>query len=387
MILPIRTDSPLRNTPWMNGVLIALNVGVFAAQQFWPGLAGRYLLRPLDPHLPQFLTYAFLHQNVMHLVSNMLFLYIFGNNVNDKVGGLGYLLLYLGGAVFAGTGYVLCSSGPAAAGVLGASGAVSAVTGAYLVLFPRSHITVVYWILFIGTLEIPSMYVIAFFFAKDVFLNFSGQSHVAHMAHISGSAFGFGVCLLLLMLRLLPRDQFDVLALVQRWNKRRQYRNMVREGYDPFGYAPTDRTPSQPVDPAAEKTQELRSQIQQATASRNLDQAAELYLQLRTLDEKQVLPRQTQLDLANHFAALKHYPQAADAYEKFLATYGGFDQIEQVQLMLALIYARYLNRTEQARELLTKALPRLRNERERELAQAELSHLESLTETTAGEQT
>ena len=90
------------------------------------------VLNPLDPSLPTFITYSLLHENLMHLASNMLFLYIFGNNVNDKMGHLAYLGFYLSGAVFAGVGYAATSTQP----VLGASGAVSAVTGAYLVLFP-----------------------------------------------------------------------------------------------------------------------------------------------------------------------------------------------------------------------------------------------------------
>ena len=86
------------------------------------------------------------------------------------------------------------------------------MTGAYLVLFPRSNITIFYAWFFIGKYEIPSMWFIAFFFAEDVFFNFAGDTGVAHMAHIGGTIFGFVVSLSLLMLQLLPRDQFDLVA-------------------------------------------------------------------------------------------------------------------------------------------------------------------------------
>jgi len=94
----------------------------------------------------------------MHVIGNMFFLYLFGNNVNDKLGNIGYLCLYLGGSVFAGIGHAMLHSNP----VLGASGAVAAVTGAYLVLFPRTLITVIYWFFFIGTMELPALYFIVF---------------------------------------------------------------------------------------------------------------------------------------------------------------------------------------------------------------------------------
>src|SRR5690606_31756977 len=101
--------------------------------------------------------------------------------------------------------------------VVGASGAVAAVTGAYLALFPRSHITILYWFIIIGMLEISSMWFILLFFAKDLFFQFSASDPmVAHMAHISGTVFGFIVCCMLLATHLLPRNHFDIVALFQR---------------------------------------------------------------------------------------------------------------------------------------------------------------------------
>src|SRR5918997_2811973 len=132
MILPLRTDSPLRNTPYMNWALIVANVAMFVVQRVHPQADVSLRLYPHDPWLPAFFTYAFLHGDVLHLAGNMLFLYIFGNNVNDKMGHLGYLAFYLAGAVFAGVGYVATSE---KAAVIGASGAVAAVTGSCLILF------------------------------------------------------------------------------------------------------------------------------------------------------------------------------------------------------------------------------------------------------------
>jgi membrane associated rhomboid family serine protease len=372
-MIPIRTDSPLRSTPWTNILLIAINVIVFVVQQAYPSLEARFALSPRHPQLLHYLTYAFLHANIPHVLFNMIFLYTFGNNVNDKMGNFGYLAFYLAGGIFAGVAYVVTQATPA--GVVGASGAVAAVTGAYLVLFPRSNITVLYIFFFIGQFEIPSLYFILFFFGQDLFLNFAGDSHVAHMAHIGGTIFGVGICFAMLVGQLLPRDQFDVLALLQRWNKRRQYRDMVAKGYDPFGYAGPEASRG-PPDPNVLRIQDLRAQISNAIGRHNLTEAAKQYLELKRLDPQQVLSRQAQLDVANQLASEQFYPQAADAYEQFLKTFPNFDQIEQVQLMLGIIYARYLNQYDRAKECLIRATAKLHGDRELTMARTELARIE-----------
>jgi membrane associated rhomboid family serine protease len=378
MILPIRTDSPLRSTPWMNWLLILANGLVFLLEMLYPSIRTQYVLSPRDPHLLNYFSYAFLHEGWAHIIGNMLFLYIFGNNVNDKLGNLGYLAFYLAGGVFAGVGYVVTQSLPNP--VLGASGAVAAVTGAYLVLFPRSSITILYFFYLIGTLEIPSIYFIAFFFLKDLFFSFTESTGVAHTAHVGGTLFGFVVGLSLLFVRLLPRDQFDILSLFGRWNKRRQYQSLVRQGYDPFGHSSVSREPrQQEMDALSQQTYGLRSQISDAISRHDLGQAAHLYLQLLSLDPRQVLPRQAQLDVANQLAHDQLYPQAATAYEQFLQQYPNYDQSDQVQLMLGLIYSRYLQQYDKAREHLNLAVQKSRGEREAMLAREELARLPGQT--------
>jgi membrane associated rhomboid family serine protease len=234
MFIPLRTDSPLRSTPYMNWALIATNVAVFAICQAKPELQAQYCLQPRALSLVQFITYQFLHGSPMHIAGNMLFLYIFGNNVNDKMGHIGYLAFYLAGGIIAAICYTLTQQ--SGSPMLGASGAIAAVTGAYLILFPQSMITIVYWFIIIGRLEIQSLWFIAAFFALDLYENFAGQDGVAHMAHIGGTIFGCLICLSLVITHLLPRSQWDMWALIQRWNKRRTYRDLVSKGYNPFDY-------------------------------------------------------------------------------------------------------------------------------------------------------
>jgi membrane associated rhomboid family serine protease len=373
----------------MNWALIVANIAVYfvteshgAASSF--NVASHYGLSVRGPELYQFFTYQFLHAGWMHIAGNMLFLYLFGNNVNDKLGHIGYLALYLAGGILSALAFLAVQrhDGPP---LVGASGSISAVTGAYLVLLPRSNVTIFWWFFYIGVMEVPSLYFVAGFFAYEVYLNFSTSDNVAHMAHIGGMIFGFLACVGLLGCKLLPRDHFDIVALIQRWNRRRQYREMISSGYNPFEYTQTapvagNARPAPPLPNAqTQEILELRAKIADAVGAHDMDLAAKLFLQLKTMDAQQVLSRQNQLDVANHLAHQQLYPQAADAYETYLRQYPKSEQIEQVELMLGLIYTRYLSQHERAKELLTKASEKLQhNERQLALAKEELAHIDAV---------
>ena len=378
LILPIRTDSPLRSTPYANWLLIAANLLVFLAEAVDPRLQVRLALSPRFPEVYQFVTYQFLHAGLLHVAGNMLFLYIFGNNVNDKMGNLGYLAFYLAGGVVAGAAYAMTEQGPAP--LVGASGSIAAVTGAYLVLFPRSHVSIFYWFVFVGRFELQALWFIGAFFAMDVFLSRGQQDDVAHMAHIGGTAFGLAVCLCLLVSQLLPRDQFDVWALIQRWNKRRQYRDLVAKGYNPFDYA-------QPAGAAAagrrkategvadDRAATLREQTAAALGRGDVTAAMDGYAQLKQVDAGQVLSRQAQLDMATHLYHHHRYPEAAEAYEALLRAYPKQDRLDQVELMLGLLYSRHLHQAERARAHLQAVADRSHGGRELEMAREELAAL------------
>lgn len=382
MIIPIRTDSPLRNTPYMNWGLILANVVVFFLTLNNPHAADGFGLSSRQPQLYQFFTYQFIHDGWLHITGNMLFLYIFGNNINDRLGHLGYLALYLAGGVFAAVSYAVTSSG-AALQMVGASGSISAVTGAYLVLLPRSNVTVFYFWMIFGVTEIASLWFIAGFFALDIYENLTSADHVAHMAHVGGTVYGFTICVILLALHLLPRDPFDVVSMIQRWNRRRQYRDMVAGGYNPFEYTQPSRggrfgAPGGPPplpDARTARILEIRSAISEAVAIHDLDRAAKLYTELKMLDPQQVLAKQAQLDVANHLASRQLHPQAAEAYEAFLRQYAKSEQAARVELMLGLIYARYLGQPDRARDYLTRAASKYHTGRELELAREELARL------------
>jgi membrane associated rhomboid family serine protease len=363
----------------MNYLLIAANVVVFAITAVHPEWAGLMDLEPRTPTILAFITYQFVHANITHIAGNMLFLYIFGNNVNDKMGHIGYVAFYLAGGIVAGICYTLTQQ--SGAPIVGASGAIAAVTGAYLILFPRSMITIVYWFIFIGRYEIQSLWFILAFFCLDVFGNFAGQDNVAHMAHIGGTIFGASVCLALVVTHLLPRDQWDVWALVQRWNKRRQYRDLVSKGYNPFDYAEGGREPGRDgprrENPYAAQVQDLREKINAAIGQRQVEVAANLYVEMMQYDNTQTLSRQAQLDVATQLHHDNRHAQAAEAYEKLLRVYPKFERVEQIELIVGLLYSRYLHRYDKAKLHLLKAIERLHDGREMQLAREELAVVES----------
>jgi len=380
-IFPIRTDRRLKRTPVVNYALIAVNVAIhllihlnrntFQVQ----ALTDAYLLHPTDPRLYQFITYQFLHAGWMHLLGNMIFLYVFGNSLEDRLGRIGYLAFYLSGGVIAGVGHAMWSVNP----VLGASGAISAVTGAYLALFPMSNVTIFFWFFFyIDTFEVSSFVLIGFQIAENVVFQFGGSGGVAYLAHLAGYAFGFTVGMGLLRFRLLPREPYDMLTLMEHRRRRAQFRAMARQGYRPWEKESGGQTGGRgrkkavAVDP---RVAELRATVAEAVADHDLLKAATAYGELLAVDADQVLSQQVQLDVANQMMSQGHHEFAARAYELFLKTYHAYPQREQVQLILGLIYARYLKRADRAVELLTAALNRLHDAQQKDLAQRTLDEL------------
>lgn len=385
IILPYRTSIYPRRTPYMNYGLIAVNVLIFLltyyphvnpvtgpeALRLW---AQQFELVSNRPYLWQFVSYAFLHGGFMHIIGNMFFLYLFGNNVNDKLGNIGYLCFYLAGAVFSGIGHTLVSGGS----VIGASGAVAAVTGAYLVLFPQTLITVLYWFFFIGMIEVPALYFILLkmIIIDNVIARYTPQ--VAYDAHLSGYAFGIAAMLGMLGTRLIGTSNFDLWAMIKRWNRRRLYRDAVSSGYDPFtGRTKNKRTKAKsPAEQQKdEKSKELRGEISKRITERNLPAATGLYLELMSHDSQQLLPKQNLLDIANQLAGDNKPAESAQAYEQFLSRYSNYEYAEQVQLMLGILYCRYLNKPTLAIKYLEAASKKLTDPGQLKMCQDELARL------------
>jgi membrane associated rhomboid family serine protease len=140
----------------------------------------------------------FLHGSLLHLAGNMLFLWIFGNNIEDSMGRLRFVAFYLLGGLAALAAQVLVDPN-AAVPTVGASGAIAAVLGGYALLYPRARvITVVFIVIFFTIIELPALLVLGFWVLMQIFLaagdlssnTVGAEGGVAYYAHIGGFVFG-----------------------------------------------------------------------------------------------------------------------------------------------------------------------------------------------------
>jgi membrane associated rhomboid family serine protease/ribosomal protein S27E len=217
-MIPLHDDIPGRSFPVVNVALIVANFAVFLLYELPNGDAAinQASFHPCDvtsachlgiPWGVSWITAMFMHGNWIHILGNMLFLVIFGNNVEDAFGRLGYLAFYLGGGLAATvlqTAMTLLFGTAADALVanLGASGAIAAVLGAYIVLYPHSRIlALAAWI----PVRVPAWVFLGFWFLLQLFEgNFAlvhpdrtSGSHVAFFAHVGGFVFGVLVAVIL----------------------------------------------------------------------------------------------------------------------------------------------------------------------------------------------
>jgi membrane associated rhomboid family serine protease len=198
-MIPISDQNPTRTTPYVTYLLIALNIFAFVIERQLIGGHGEsyviagYGLVPTrvsaDPSGEAFtvLTSMFMHGGFGHLAGNLLFLWIFGDNVEDAIGHLRYVVFYLSCGVCAAAAQVLTNLASQAP-MVGASGAIAGVLGAYLVLYPRAPITV-----FVGffLISLPAWVVVGFWFLLQLSggwaaLGLDTASGVAFFAHIGG---------------------------------------------------------------------------------------------------------------------------------------------------------------------------------------------------------
>jgi membrane associated rhomboid family serine protease len=162
-----------------------------------PGVVGKAESQP--PTWITMFTSMFMHGGFLHIIGNMLFLWIFGNNVEDSMGRLRFLLFYLLGGLAALWGQVAISPSSTVP-TIGASGAIAAVLGGYLLLYPRARVlTLVFIIFFVTVIELPAVFMLVLWFLEQIYFgaaNLSaptgGGGGVAYWAHIGGFVFGAG---------------------------------------------------------------------------------------------------------------------------------------------------------------------------------------------------
>ena len=231
MVIPVGDDNPTRRTAWVTLLLVAANIGIFVL--FEPWSAGRcaqesFFLQwatiprelaqgepldtsqiaattdcPLQPFLSKNVYLAvfssmFLHASWIHLLGNMLYLWIFGNNIEDMFGHMRFLGFYLLSGLVSVFVFAVANLGSLST-LVGASGAIAGVLGAYLVLFPRARVTSLVPFLFFIPVDLPAVLVLGLWFVLQLSAVTQATSMagggVAYLAHVAGFIFGVLVTL------------------------------------------------------------------------------------------------------------------------------------------------------------------------------------------------
>ncbi|HEV2062185.1 MAG TPA: rhomboid family intramembrane serine protease [Solirubrobacteraceae bacterium] len=221
-MFPLKDNIPTDRFPVVTVALIVANVVIYfflqeGGWQITSNTAGDwpvrdYALVPCDitgeceagrrhvGDVASLFTSMFMHGSLLHLGGNMLFLWIFGNNVEDSMGPIRYVLFYLAGGLAADALQIAFDTGSEVP-TLGASGAVAAVLGGYILLYPRARvITVVFIVIFFTVLELPALLVLGLWFVQQVVFGAleyqtadQGGGGVAYFAHIGGFVFGLAL--------------------------------------------------------------------------------------------------------------------------------------------------------------------------------------------------
>lgn len=213
MFLPYKVDVPMSRWPIANwalmGFTIVISILMFAPLNDWaeqqdpaefsvlldklgvqqtpePSIVDHFLLQPGNVKPTQLVGSVLIHADFFHLAGNMLFLFVFGNAINAKLGHWQYLALYFGIGIIEGLVWLAVGPGNPA---LGASGAIMGVIGAFLLLYPRNDVSVFYWwgVWARGSFELSAMWLIAIYVAFDVWgMIFSQGAGVGYLAHVAG---------------------------------------------------------------------------------------------------------------------------------------------------------------------------------------------------------
>ena len=196
-MFPIRDHNPSQRVPYVTYALIAVNVGMYlltlpvseGADRLWVSLALYPLAVVHGDALSGLLTHMFLHGGFMHLAGNMLFLWIFGDNLEERMGHGGYLAFYLACGLAAAAAQIAAEPFSPIP-MVGASGAIAGVMGGYLLLFPRARVDILLiLIVFFKVFTVPAWLMLGLWFTFQLLGGFTvagGEGGVAYWAHAGG---------------------------------------------------------------------------------------------------------------------------------------------------------------------------------------------------------
>ncbi len=368
--IPVGTDAGVRRFPVMTVFFATVCVAVFALVRFGPADLPvdfyQYIYVPGRSGWDAALAAAFLHFGWMHLVGNLVYLALFGPPLESRLGGARFALLYAGAAVFGNVaqgvwnGLVLHTG----AGIIGASGAVSGVLGAYLVRLPRTRIRVAWWVFTpllawtrAGRSEIPAVFAVGLWVLLQAVrgaLQTQGAAvNVAHVTHLAGFAFGAAFVALgggwragreealrMRARRALRRgDALGALDAIEEYSRRRPDDGAAR--------AALGRARAQAGD-AVGATAAYAEAIGLLLDAGRRGEAEAVYAEARRADPGFVLPPERHLDLAFGLERNLKPDDALRAYESFAARYPRHPEAPFALLRAANLHAGAFARPDRA---------------------------------------
>lgn len=400
-MIPVGDEAVSRTRPYVNYALIAANCIVAAAMYAtWFGrgpeayetIIRQWGFTPDRFGVGLLFTSIFIHSGPIHLFGNMVYLAVFGDNIEDILGHAGYLAFYVAMGMLAGLGHYFHD--PASAiPAIGASGAISGVLGAYIVLFTRSRVRVMlWWYFYIRFFWARAFWLLGFYFALQIFLALvvGGNSGVGYWAHIAGFACGVATVVPLILAKLIKRpDQSPERTLSLLY---------ADGGRGPAGHddAGQGRAASGPPDTdprmetqwhAADGTHVMPGEVSPAErceavlatiADGKMEQAVEMALVEFHMMGARAADAGALARLADAFYREKVYPVAFEFYSAFIRKADpGDPRLPEVKLRAGMTASRHLRDYDGAKPLLMEAVGPHNTLSRRALASHELSAIEA----------
>ncbi len=207
MLVPYRVSTLTIRSPWANLTILALNVIIFilAMSDVLPEdfIFDHLVLSDWSP--TAFIGYQFMHADIMHLIGNMILLWVFGNALSGVMHDLDFVLAYLGAGAIAGAVHLLVDGAP----VVGASGAISGLMGLFLAVYPQNTVSCFYWLFRPGTFDIRGYWLIIGWFLWDLISALRDVPGIACWAHVGGTVAGFLIGMLLLKMQRIYLGDYD----------------------------------------------------------------------------------------------------------------------------------------------------------------------------------
>jgi len=362
MLLPIGTDARTRRQPLVTAAIVAANLAVFVLQRTLSTRTGDAWvaagqLTPLDFHAANLLTYQFLHADFWHVAGNMIFLWPFGRTIEDRFGHIGFAVFFLGCGAIAGLAHMWSTPAP----VIGASGAVCAVTAAFVAIAPRMRIRVLLIFFVIGVYSIPALWLVGLFVLFDGAnllgsLIEAGGDRVAWVAHLAGYASGFTITAGLLLTGLIPRGDPDLFRLLRQSRRRAEYRRTIKGTQRSRVLAEDTAMHTVVLKPRTPRMSDSvsagRGVVARLAASGDLETAAARYLELLDEDDTLAMDASTQVEIGNWLVRHERFEEAATVYEQHIARNLAAEDRSDVALLLCTHYIRRLDKPQRAHDLL-----------------------------------